>query len=97
MLFKIRDASGERKYLITASNLTELTLTLNKSSKLYYSIVCLDFFPWGGVFFDTFDWPFVSHPGEFDKKIIKFVKSPPLTRTLPPPHGVYIDRCIISL
>ena len=55
MLFKIRDASGERKYLITASNLTELTLTLNKSSKnvllkcsfirfkKYYSIVCLDF------------------------------------------------------
>ena len=33
MLFKIRDASGERKYLITASNVTELTLTLNKSSK----------------------------------------------------------------
>ena len=33
MLFKIRDASGERKYLITANNLTELTLTLNKSSK----------------------------------------------------------------
>ena len=35
MLFKIRsrDASGERKYLIAVSNLTELTLTLNKSSK----------------------------------------------------------------
>ena len=33
MLFKIRDASGERKYLITASNLTEPTLTLSKSSK----------------------------------------------------------------
>ena len=33
MLFKIRDASGERKYLITASNLTKLTLTLNKNSK----------------------------------------------------------------
>ena len=33
MLFKMRDASGERKYLITASNLTELTLTINKSSK----------------------------------------------------------------
>ena len=33
MLFKIRDASGEKKNLITASNLTELTLTLNKSSK----------------------------------------------------------------
>ena len=28
MLFKIRDASGERKYLITASNLTELTFNL---------------------------------------------------------------------
>ena len=67
LLFKIGDASGERKYLITASNLTELTLTLNKSSKNvllkcsfirfieYYSIVCLDFFPWGGGFFDTFD------------------------------------------
>ena len=33
MLFKIRHASGERKYLITASNLTELTLSLNTSSK----------------------------------------------------------------
>ena len=33
LLFKIGDASGERKYLITASNLTELTLTINKSSK----------------------------------------------------------------
>ena len=67
LLFKIRNAGGERKYLITASNLTELTLTLNKSSKnvllkssfirfiLYYNIVCLDFFPWGGVSFDTFD------------------------------------------
>ena len=62
MLFKIRDASGERKYLITASNLTELTLTLNKSSKnvllkcsfirfiLYYNIVCLDFSPRVGAF-----------------------------------------------
>ena len=33
MLFKIKGTRGERKYLITASNLTELTLTLNKSSK----------------------------------------------------------------
>ena len=33
MLLKVKDASGERKYLITASNLMELTLTLNKSSK----------------------------------------------------------------
>ena len=66
LLFKIRDASGERKYLITASNLTELTLTLNKSSKnvllkcsfirLIYSIIVLfRSFPWGGAFFDTFD------------------------------------------
>ena len=37
LLSKIRDASGERKYLITASNLTELTLTLNKSSKKHGS------------------------------------------------------------
>ena len=50
-------------------------------------MVCLDFFPWGGGFFDTFDRPFVSHPGEFDPKISKFVKSPPLARTLPPPTG----------
>ena len=61
LLFKIRDASGERKYLITASNLTGLTLTLNKSSKnvllkcsfirLIYSIIVLfRFFPWGGAF-----------------------------------------------
>ena len=62
LLFKIRDASGERKYLITASNLTELTFSkdvlLKSSFNLfiqYYSIVCLDFFPWGGGFFDTFD------------------------------------------
>ena len=27
MLFKMRDANGERKYLITASNLTELTFS----------------------------------------------------------------------
>ena len=43
LLFKIRDASGERKYLIKASNLTELTLTLNKSSKnvfLKCSFIC---------------------------------------------------------
>ena len=43
MLFNIRHASGERKYLITASNLTELTLTLNKSSKdvlLKCSFIC---------------------------------------------------------
>ena len=33
LLFKIGDASGERKYLITASNLTELTLTIKKSIK----------------------------------------------------------------
>ena len=36
MLCKIRDASGERKYLITASNLTELTLTLIKVVRKYF-------------------------------------------------------------
>ena len=62
---------------------------------LLNSIICLDFFPWDGVSFDTFDWLFVSHPGEFDHKILKFVKSTPLARTPPPPpYGVYIDRCI---
>ena len=33
LLFKVGDASGQRKYLITVSKLTELTLTINKSSK----------------------------------------------------------------
>ena len=94
LLFKIRDASGERKYFITASDLTELTFSkdvLLKCSLIrfiqYYSIVFLDFFPQGGGFFDTFDWPFVFHPGEFDQKIFKFVKSPPLACTPPPPTG----------
>ena len=61
LLFKIRDASGERKYLSTASNLTGLTLTLNKSSKnvllkcsfirfFFVFIVLFRFFPWGGAF-----------------------------------------------
>ena len=95
LLFKIRDASGERKYLITASNLTELTFSKDVLLKCflirfiqYYSIVCLDFFAWGGGFFDTFDRPFVSHPGEFDQKISKFVKFPPLART-PPSRGLH--------
>ena len=55
-------------------------------------MVCLDFFPWGGGFFDTFDQPFVSHRGEFDPKISKYVKSPPLARTPPlasPPRGLH--------
>ena len=51
----------------------------------YYSIVCLDFFPWGVGFSDTFDRPFVSHPGEFDQKILKFVKPHPLPALPPPP------------
>ena len=28
--------------------------------------------------------------------IVSGIKSPPLARTLPPPYGIYIDRCIIS-
>ena len=62
----------------------------------YYSIVCLDFFPWDGGFFDTFDWPFVSHPGEFDQKILKFVKSPPLARNSPPPTGFTLIGALIK-
>ena len=110
MLFKIGDASGERKYLITAINLTELTLTINKSSKnvllkysfnLFYIVLkyCLfRFFPLGWGLFDTFDQPFVSHPGKFDQKISKFVKSPPLARTThpPPPTGFTLIGALIS-
>ena len=60
LLFKKRDASGERKYLITASNLTELTFSKDVLLKcsfnsFYTDLDCLDFFPWGGGFFDTFD------------------------------------------
>ena len=62
MLFKIRDASGERKYLITASNLTELTFSkdvlLKCSFNSFYTVLwyCLfRFFPLGWGFFDTFD------------------------------------------
>ena len=35
LLFKIRDASEETKYLFTASNLMELPLTVNKSSNVF--------------------------------------------------------------
>ena len=48
-----------------------------------YSIVCLDFFPWGGGFFDTFDQPFVSHPGEFDKKKFQNLSNPHPLPALP--------------
>ena len=39
LLFKIRDVSVERKYLITASNLMELPLTVNKSSNNVFETV----------------------------------------------------------
>ena len=62
LLFEIRDASEERKYLITASNLTGFTFSkdvlLKCSFNSFYTVVsyCLfGFFPWGGGFFDTFD------------------------------------------
>ena len=57
LLFKIRDASGERKYLITASNSKELTFNKDVLLKCflirfiqYYSIVCLDFLLRVGAF-----------------------------------------------
>ena len=94
MLFKIRHANGERKYLITAHNLTELTLSLNTSSKnvllkcsfirsiqCYSIILFVQIFPSGGGFFDTFDRPFVSHLREFDHL------SNPHPLPPPPPTG----------
>ena len=92
MLFKIGDASGERKYLITASNLTELTLIINKSSKnvllkysfnLFYIVLkyCLFrfFSPGVGAFLTLL----------IDQKILKFVKSPPLAGNPRPPRGLH--------
>ena len=37
----------------------------------------------------------LPHPWAIDQNFYFLVKSPPLART-PPPHGVYIDRCINS-
>ena len=44
MLFKIRDASGERKYLITTSNLMELPLTVNESSNNVFEMFFYSFY-----------------------------------------------------
>ena len=44
LLFKIRDASGEKKYLITASNLMELPLTVNKSSNNVFEMFFYSFY-----------------------------------------------------
>ena len=44
LLFKIRDASGERKHLITASNLMELPLTVNKSSNNVFEMFFYSFY-----------------------------------------------------
>ena len=45
-------------------------------------------------------WPdpgVASHDQKPDRGIVSGIKSPPLARTpSPPPHGIYIDRCIIS-
>ena len=43
LLFKIRDASEERKYLFTASNLMELPLTVNKSSNNVFEMFFYSF------------------------------------------------------
>ena len=105
MLFKIRDASGERKYLITASDLTELTLTINKSSKnvfLKYScnLFCIvlqyclfRFFPlWWGLFLTLLINLSFPTLGNLIKKFQNLSNPHPLPAL--PPHGVYIDRCI---
>ena len=44
LLFKIRYASGERKYIITASNLMELPLTVNKSSNNVFEMFFYSFY-----------------------------------------------------
>ena len=44
LLFKIRYARGERKYLITASNLMELPLTVNKSSNNVFEMFFYSFY-----------------------------------------------------
>ena len=44
LLFKIRDARGERKYFITASNLMELPLTVNKSSNNVFEMFFYSFY-----------------------------------------------------
>ena len=88
MMFKIRDTSGERKYLITASNLAPLTL--NKSSEnvllkcsficfiYYYSIFCLDLSPGGGGFLTLLiDLSFPTR-GDLIKKFLNFSNPRPL-------------------
>ena len=44
LLFKITDASGERKYLIATSNLMELPLTVNKSSNKVFEMFFYSFY-----------------------------------------------------
>ena len=105
MLFKIGDASGQRKYLITVSNLTELTLIINKSSKnvllkysfnLFYIVLkyCLFrfFSPGVGTFLTLLINLSFPTLGNLIKKFRNLSNPHPLP-TLPP-HGVYIDRCI---
>ena len=84
LLFKIRDASGERKYLITASNLTELTFSKDVFLKCSFN----SFSPGVGFFFFTLliDLSFPTLGNLIKIFSLKFVKSPPLACT--PPRGV---------
>ena len=64
----------------------------------YYSIVCLDFFPWGGGFFDPLiDLSFPTLENLI-KKFYNLSNPHPLpaltTPPPPPPTGAYIDRWI---
>ena len=47
---------------------------------------------WGVL--TTFGERMLPHPWAIDQNFYFLVKFPPLART-PPPHGVYIDRCIM--
>ena len=55
------------------------------------------YFALGWGFLTTFGERTLPHPWAIDQIFYFLVKSPPLARTTPPPHGVYIDRCIIRI
>ena len=65
---------------------------------LYSIIVLFRFLPWGGFFLSLLiDLSFQTLEN-LVKKFLKFVKSPLLARTPPPPpRGIYIDRCILRM
>ena len=101
MLFEIRHASAERKYLITASNLTELPLTVNKSSKnvllsvllfVLYSIIALFvyiFSPVVGAFLTLLIHLSFPILGNLIKKLYYLSNPHPLPAPPPPERGLH--------